>query len=199
MKRIAVAGGIGTGKTLLTDYLAEKYTVVDTDVIAHEITAPNGKAIPAIRRAFGDEVLAPDGSLDRRKMGDIVYRDPEKRRILEEIQTQLIFEECEKQLLKAEARGEQSAFIAAPLLFERGLEKHYDESWLITADLETRIERVMKRDGRSRDEVLRIIEAQLPEEEKIRRADRVFYNNGTPETLFREAEEALVLSLNSTV
>lgn len=199
MKRIAIAGGIGTGKTLLTDHLAEKYTVVDTDIIAHAITAPGGKAIPYIRSHFGDEVLASDGSMDRKKMGAIVYRDPEKRRILEEGQTEIIFEECENQLRAAEERGERVAFIAAPLLFEQGMEKYYDESWLITADRETRIARVMKRDGRTREEVLRILAAQLPEEEKIRRADRVFRNDGNPETLFREAEEALRLSLKSSV
>ncbi len=199
MKRIAVTGGIGTGKTLLTDYLAEKYTVVDTDVIAHAITAPGGKAIPLIRSRFGEEVLAPDGSMDRKKMAAIVYQDAEKRRDLEEIQRRIIFEESEKQLRAAEERGEPAAFLAAPLLFEQGMEKHYDEVWLITADRETRIGRVMKRDGRTREEVLRILDAQLPEEEKMKRADRVFHNDGTPETLFREAEETLVLSLKSTV
>lgn len=192
MLRVVITGGIGSGKTAVTDHLRDLgFTVIDSDVIAHRITAPGGSAIPYIREKFGDAMIAPDGSLDRDRMRELVYSDPEQKKILEQGTTEVIIKDIDKMLDDCEAAGERAAFAAAPLYFESGCHGNYDVSWLVTAEDDVRVRRVCKRDGLDEEQVRKIIDTQMPESEKRPLADIVTDNSGTKEELLEHVDGEL--------
>lgn len=192
MLKIAITGGIGAGKTALTDFLeALGLPVLDADLIAHEITAPGGRAIPYLVRHFGSEVLNSEGGLDRAKMRERVFREETSRRLLEKGTTELVIEEIASRIAAMEANGETVVFVAAPLLFESGAAAGYDAVWLVTAEEETRLERVCKRDRAEREQVRRIMRAQMPEDEKKKRATDVLVNEESQDALRKQATRLL--------
>lgn len=192
MLKIAITGGIGAGKTVLTDFLeALGLPVLDADLIAHEITAPGGRAIPYLVRHFGSEVLNSEGGLDRAKMRERVFREETSRRLLEKGTTELVIEEIASRIAAMEANGETVVFVAAPLLFESEAAAGYDAVWLVTAEEETRLERVCKRDRAEREQVRRIMRAQMPEDEKKKRATDVLVNEESQDALRKQAMRLL--------
>ena len=192
MKTIAVTGGIGSGKTELSNYLTELgYTVVDADKMSREMTSADGKAIPYIREHFGDSFIAPDGSLDRAAMRDLVFRDPSKKKLLEEGTTKVVLEDIERIKREREESGDSALFFDIPLLFETGTEGNYDSVWVITAPYETRKARVMERDGISPGIIDLIMDSQEDEEYKASRADIVFNNDGSLGDLKASVDAAL--------
>ena len=192
MKTIAITGGIGSGKTAVSNYLAQLgYTVVDADRMSREMTSAGGKAMPYILENFGPEFVAPDGSLDRAAMRDLVFKDPAKKKLLEEGTTKVVLEDIEKIRREREACGDKALFFDIPLLFESGSEKDCDAVWVVHADEETRILRVMARDGVGREQVLDRIKNQMSEEERCARADVVLDNSGSREELIEQVEKAL--------
>lgn len=192
MKKIGITGGIGAGKTAVTDHLQELgYTVIDTDRMARDMTAPGGKAIPYIREKFGDDLIDETGAMDRKKMRDLVFRDSKKLALLEQGTTMVLIEDLKELSRELEMKGNKVVFFAIPLLFEIGSSMEYDATWLVTADDETRIRRVMKRDGVDRDNVLRIMKKQMPEEEKRKLASDVIVNDGDLESLRVQVDKLL--------
>ena len=192
MKTIAITGGIGSGKTELSNYLTELgYTVVDADKMSREMTSAGGKAIPYIREHFGESFIAPDGSLDRAAMRDLVFRDPSKKKLLEEGTTKVVLEDIERIKREREESGDSALFFDIPLLFETGTEGNYDSVWVITAPYETRKARVMERDGISPGIIDLIMDSQEDEEYKASRADIVFNNDGTIGDLKAAVDAAL--------
>ena len=192
MKTIAVTGGIGSGKTELSNYLTELgYTVVDADKMSREMTSAGGKAIPYIREHFGESFIAPDGSLDRAAMRDLVFRDPSKKKLLEEGTTKVVLEDIERIKREREESGDSALFFDIPLLFETGTEGNYDSVWVITAPYETRKARVMERDGISPGIIDLIMDSQEDEDYKASRADIVFNNDGSLGDLKASVDAAL--------
>ena len=192
MITIAVTGGIGSGKTQVTNYLISKgFTVVDADKMSREMTSAGGKAIPYIREHFGPEFILEDGSLDRAKMRDLVFKDPRKKSILEEGTTKVVLEDIEAIKREREASNDKALFFDIPLLFETGSESDYDAVWVVTADYDIRKARVMARDGIDANIIDLIMDSQDGEEKKVERADYVIYNNGTLDELMESVDLAL--------
>lgn len=184
MITIAVTGGIGSGKTQVTNYLISKgFTVVDADKMSRDMTSAGGKAIPYIREHFGPGFILEDGSLNRAAMRDLVFKDPSKKKILEEGTTKVVLEDIEAIKKERAASNDKALFFDIPLLFETGSEDDYDAVWVVTADYEIRKNRVMARDGIDSSIIDLIMDSQEGEEKKVMLADQVIYNNGSLDEL----------------
>ena len=148
MLSIAITGGIGSGKTCVTDIIrSHGFTVIDADAMSREMTSAGGKAIPYIREKFGPEFIMEDGSLNRAAMRDLIFRDPAKKALLEEGTTKVVLEDIETIRRQKEKAGEKALFFDIPLLFETGTEGEYDAVWVVSADYDVRARRIMERDG----------------------------------------------------
>ncbi|MFY9393587.1 MAG: dephospho-CoA kinase [Halanaerobiales bacterium] len=183
---IGLTGGIASGKSTVSAYLAELGAIIiDADKIAHEIMEKGKPAYRKIIEAFGREILAANGEIDRSRLGKIVFNDREKKRLLEEITHPQIIKEMREKI--EENRGQNKIIVLdVPLLFEAGLEKMVDESWLVYVDRETQLERLMARDGLSYQEANKRIKSQLSLEKKRELADFIIDNRGNLEELKRE-------------
>ncbi len=181
---VGLTGGIGSGKSLVADlFHALGVAVVDTDLIAHELTAPGGPAIALIREAFGDTVVAAEGGLDRAAMRALVFADPSQRQRLEAILHPMIRARSAELLAAVDAQVPY-ALLAVPLLFETSAYRQRVQSTLlIDCPTELQIERVQQRSALARGEVERIVAAQLPRAVRLQLADEVVENNGEIEAL----------------
>lgn len=192
MLNIAITGGIGSGKSTVTEYLIGKgYTVVDADAMSRAMTAAGGKAMPYIMEHFGPEFINKDGSLNRAAMRDLVFRQPKYKQILEEGTTKVVLEDIEKIKAAQAETGAAALFFDIPLLFEMHQENNYDRIWVVAADTEVRKARIMERDGISSDIADLIIESQDEQDHKIEKADFVLFNNGSREELYASIDAAL--------
>lgn len=188
---VGLTGGIGSGKSVLADLLGELgAAVVDTDAIAHELTAPHGPAMAAIRQAFGDTVVATDGGLDRVAMRQLAFTTPAARRALEAILHPLIRVESERRCRAALARGAPYALLVVPLLVESGdFRQRVDRIAVVDCDDQTRLARVVARNGLAVAEVERIMATQASRAARLAAADDVVANDSNLMTLRRRAEE----------
>ena len=193
MLSIAITGGIGSGKTCVTDIIrSHGFTVIDADAMSREMTSAGGKAIPYIREKFGPEFIMEDGSLNRAAMRDLIFRDPAKKALLEEGTTKVVLEDIETIRRQKEKAGEKALFFDIPLLFETGTEGKYDAVWVVSADYDVRARRIMERDGIDAGRIGLIMDSQEDEETKKSGADLVISNNGTMEELEQAVEDALM-------
>jgi len=191
MKVVGLTGGIASGKSFVSRILAScGAVVVDADRLAREVVEPGEPAYREIVEHFGDGVLMPDGTLDRKALGRIVFADPASRAELERITHPAIAERAARRVEEERGRGTRVVFYAVPLLIEAGLVSTVDEVWLVTVDTETQLERLMKRDAVPREEALLKISAQMPLDEKIAYADVVIDNNGAREETERRVRDA---------
>lgn len=190
MFAVALTGGIGSGKTTVADlFAAHGVAVVDTDVIAHRITAPGGGAMALIEAAFGPQFVAADGSLDRAKMRALVFSDNAAKARLEAITHPLIRAETERE--RNAAMGPY-VIIVVPLLVESGAWKsRFGRVLVVDCSVETQIARVMRRNAFSREQVLAIIERQATREARLAAADDVIVNDNTPLDLLADEVRAL--------
>jgi len=193
---VGLTGGIGSGKTAVSDQLSQLGAgVIDTDLIAHQITAPNGTAIPFIQKQFGSEFIDVKGALDRAKMRHLVFTDPEARKVLEAITHPLIREETIRKATHLKEERVPYLVFVVPLLIESG-------NWLPLLDYlvvvdcpeEAQIERVMHRSKLPRNEVEKILKAQASRQERIAHADMVIENQGSLNEL-----QAEVLKLHQKI
>lgn len=185
MLRVGVTGGIGSGKTALTDWLTEKgITVVDADLAARVVVAPGQPALAEIMTAFGDEYLLPDGQLNRAALRKLVFEDAEKRKALEAMTHSRIREELIRQLAAAD-----SAYVvlSSPLLLESGQSELIDVSVVVDAPEATQIARTMERDGNDQALVEGIMAAQLDRETRKSLADIVIDNSASLTELHEQA------------
>ncbi|MBR4502722.1 MAG: dephospho-CoA kinase [Clostridia bacterium] len=174
---IGITGGIACGKTNLTDALKELgANVIDADEVSRALTAPGGDALIPIRTVFGDGVFR-DGDLDRRALGSIVFSDPDKKKLLEDILHPMI----RNRIAFLLDRAEGIVFLSAPLLFECGYEKICDEVWCVYVPQKEQLRRLMARDRLTRAEALKRIGSQWPALRKARLSDVVIRTDGTPE------------------
>ncbi|MCO5108518.1 MAG: dephospho-CoA kinase [Burkholderiaceae bacterium] len=184
---VGLTGGIGSGKSTVADLFAARgAAVVDTDAIAHELTAPGGAAIAAIRAEFGDAAIRADGALDRDAMRERAFADPGARRRLEAILHPMIRAESRRRLDVAEG---PYALLVVPLLVESGDRAGgVDRILVVDCPVEVQVERVMRRSGLSRARVETILAAQASRAQRLAAADDVIDNGGPPDALDAQVE-----------
>lgn len=182
--RVALTGNVGSGKSTVTRIWSEAgIPVIRADDLAREVVAPGSQGLARVVQAFGEGVLAGDGTLDRRRLRDRVFRKEEDRTRLEEILHPLIGSLRDHWLARREEEGELLVVAEIPLLFEVGLEGDYDAVVLVVAPWEERLHRLMDDRDLEEDEALRVMSSQIPSEEKVPRADYLLENGGTEEDL----------------
>lgn len=190
---IGITGNIATGKSTVVRMLAELGAeTIDADQLVHQLMGPNSVLAKPIAEAFGDGVINPDGSINRPALGQVVFSDPGKLEQLEHIVHPIVVERMIKAI---EEPGPEVLVLDAIKLIEAGIADHCDVVWVVDADRETRIRRVMERNKVDRAEAERRVDAQPPQEEKLARADVVIDNGGSleeTEAQVRAAWEQLV-------
>ncbi|OZA13580.1 MAG: dephospho-CoA kinase [Polynucleobacter sp. 24-46-87] len=185
---IGLTGGIGSGKTAVSDLLGKLGAgVIDTDLISHQITAPGGKAIPLITKEFGADFIDPQGALDRPKMRALVFADSNARQALEKITHPLIQQETAKQAFELAKSGVPYLVFVVPLLIESGSWVNLID-YLIVVDCpeETQIQRVMHRSNMTRLDVENILKAQTSRKVRLAAANAVIENQGSLDELKSE-------------
>jgi dephospho-CoA kinase len=186
--RVALTGGIASGKSAVADlFAALGVPVIDTDVIAREVVEPGQPALAEVVAAFGTEVLDATGRIDRRRMRERIFADPDARRRLEAILHPAIRAEMARQSLAA--RGPYQVLVI-PLLTEGGSRDHVDRVLLVDVPEELQIERLMMRDGVTLEQARASLNAQATRAERLAMADDVVRNSGRVDEL-REAVAAL--------
>lgn len=179
--RVGLTGTVAAGKSMVARNLAERgAAVIDSDELAREIVRPGSPAYARIREAFGEGVIAPDGTLDRSALREAAFADKRSRERLEEISHAGIRELRARRISKAAAAGVRVIVEEIPLLFEVGLEDDYDMIVVVDAPREVREARALGFRGWTAEEFAAIDAAQLAASEKRRRADRVLDNRGDP-------------------
>lgn len=193
MKVIGLTGGIGSGKSTVSAYLKEKgYLILDADQIAHDITKKGSPVLQQIADAFGADMLDEEGNLQRKKLAAVAFSTPENKAVLESLTTAEVVRLIAEQVAQLRNHAEYDIiFIDAPLLFEAGVDKLTDLVWMVSAEDEVRIARVMDRDQVSREDVLQRIASQMDNEEKIRRSQEIIDNSSGKEELYHQVEALL--------
>jgi dephospho-CoA kinase len=182
MRVFGLTGGIGSGKSTVAALFEEAgVPVVDADRIAREVVEPGSAAHGEIVARFGKEVLLPDGGIDRRKLGAIVFSDPARRAELEAITIPRIREGIEEALAKLDSGGHPAAVVEAALLIENGRTERFDAVICVHCDRQTQLRRIASRGDLTPAEAGKRIEAQMPSDEKARLSDHVIDNSGSPE------------------
>lgn len=190
-KIIGLTGSISTGKTQVSNYLRDRgEKVIDADLIAREVV-DLGPVKKKIKEAFGNDIYKDD-ELDRKALGEIVFRDKEKRQVLNEIEHPEIYRIILEEIKNSKGR----VFVDIPLLFEsQHLNERYgldfDEVWLVYVDRETQVKRLIKRDRISKGYALEKINSQMSVEDKKIMADVIIDNSGSLEETFKQVEKNL--------
>ena len=175
---VGLTGGTGCGKSEAARYLAELGAKhIDADAISRALTAAGGEAIPEIRRVFGEDVFSPDGSLDRRKLHDLVFSSLAHKRALEGIIHPLVQRNAMDEIQAAGDQGYRVVILDVPLLFETGMDVLCDETWTMSASEEIQIERICLRDGLSPEQAQARIAGQMPMQERNARAERIIQSD----------------------
>ncbi len=210
-RRIGLTGGIGTGKTTVSQYLTAAYQlpVLDADVYARQAVESGSAILKRIVDRYGRDVLRAEGSLDRRRLGQIVFNDPPERRWLEQQIHPYVRERFAAELDRL-ANGSagvpkrcpvagltQTVVLAIPLLFESQLTELVTEVWVVYCPLAQQLERVVGRDAIAPQEAQARINSQMPLSEKAALADIILDNSSTQDALFRQVDAALTASPNS--
>ena len=171
---VGLTGGIGCGKSEAAHYLCSLGAKhIDADAISRSLTAEGGKALPELRRIFGDGIFNADGSLNRRALGDLVFSDVASKRALEGVIHPLVQRQVMDEIAEASAAGISVTVLDVPLLFETGMDVLCDETWTMSVPPEVQVERVRVRDGLSTEQAQARIANQLPMAERNARANKV--------------------------
>lgn len=188
---VGLTGGVGSGKTLVSQILREEGAyLIDADQIARELVKPHTPTWNELIRAFGKEILKEDGCIDRKRLAQRVFSNPEERMLLNQMIHPRIKEEINRrkeEILKKDP--EAILIIDAALLIELGDHREMDKVIVVFAPDNQRIERIEKRDGISREEAKKVISSQMPQEEKLKVADFVIRNEGSLEETKEKARE----------
>jgi dephospho-CoA kinase len=190
VKRVSVAGGIGAGKTAVTDKLLSLgFSVVDADVIARRVVEKGQPAWTALRDAFGTAVLTPESNIDRKFLADVVFHDASALRRLNYITHGYIAAEIKAEL---DAATGPATFVALPLFRPEHREEFgFDETWAIQVDPAIAFQRLTTLRGLEPDDALSRLAAQMDNEQRAAIVDRVLWNDGTLDELYGSLDEAL--------
>lgn len=179
---IGLTGSIASGKSTVAKMIQSyKLPIVDADLIARQVVGPGTPTLKKIAEAFGGEVIAVDGSMDRAKVGRIIFHNDDMRQTLNGIIHPAIREEMLRQRDEFMSYGEKNIFMDIPLLFESKLEHFVEKIIVVSVKEEVQLQRLMARNGFTEDEARARIATQIPVKEKEQLADAVIYNNGTLE------------------
>ena len=190
MRRVALTGGIATGKSHVLAQLAKLGApTIDADKLARDVVAPGTSGLKAVVDRFGEDVLDQTGALDRRKLGSIVFSDPVARRDLEDIIHPAVRRAIDEWFASLDDVRPGFAVADIPLLYETARHREFDAVIVTACDPNTQLTRIMSRDGISEAEARARIAAQLPLNEKTRRADYVINTDGSFEETSRQVRE----------
>lgn len=189
---LGLTGGIATGKSTADKFFEEKnIPIMDCDEIAHNIMNVNKPAWKDIKEVFGEKYLNEDQTINRKKLGKLVFNDPTKMKILNEITHPRIFQEMESQIAQYKSEGYSLIIVDAPVLFESHSEKYYDKTLVISLPQDLQIKRLMARNNLTKEEALSRINSQMSLKEKEARATYVIENTGSVEDLYKKLNELL--------
>lgn len=173
---VGITGGIGSGKSAVTNILERKgINIVDADIVARQVVEPGSTALKQIEAHFGPSIISIDGSLDRAALRKIVFKAPEERQWLESLLHPLIRETILEQLTESKS---SYAILSSPLLLETNQHELVDHIVVVDVPEETQIQRTTRRDDNSIEQVKAIISAQIPRPERLKHADSIISNNG---------------------
>ena len=199
MRVIGITGSIACGKsTVSAELIRRGYPVIDGDALARELTGPGGSAMAAIRSAFGDRYMLPDGSLNRKEMGRLVFSDPVARERLDQVMAPYLLALTFERIESARSSGEKLCFLDMPLLYEKGYDQYCDSVWCVWLPESLQLQRLMDRNGYSREEALSRMRAVMSSDEKANRSAVVIDNSGTVEETLLQVSGCLETELERT-
>ncbi|MEG0472309.1 MAG: dephospho-CoA kinase [Solibacillus sp.] len=189
---IGLTGSIASGKSTVAKMLAVYHLpIVDADLVARQVVEPGSNTLQKIAEAFGPEVIAADGTMDRAKVGAIIFHDEEKRAVLNGIIHPAIRAEMLRQRDEHVAKGEKTVIMDIPLLFESKLQHFVEKILVVTVSEDNQLKRLMERNGLTLEEARARIATQIPVAEKETLADAVIFNDGKLEQTAEQLEQIL--------
>lgn len=197
MKIVGLTGGISSGKSTVSSYLKQlKIPVIDADEVARKVVEPNSQGAREIRKTFGSDVFEEDGSLNRQKLGSLIFSNAENRQKLDDLLQPLIKIMILDEIEEYRQKGENMIVLDLPLLFEKQYEELCEEIIVVYIPKELQLERLMRRNQYTKQEALSRIDSQLSIEEKRKRATVLLDNQGTIQQLYHQVEQWLVETKN---
>lgn len=193
-RTIGLTGGIGTGKTTVSNHLANHHQlpVLDADIYAREAVQPDSPILSEIFERYGMAVKLPDGTLDRKHLGEIIFSYPDEKQWLEQQIHPYVRDRILTELNTLDA---PTVVLAIPLLFEANMTDLVTEIWVVSCSVEQQLQRIIERDRLTPEQAQIRINNQLPLEEKVARADVVLDNSSTVESLLKQIDVALGFSV----
>jgi dephospho-CoA kinase len=190
---IGLTGGIGMGKSLISDHLETIHhiPVLDADLYAREAVQPGTPVLCDIIDRYGSGILQADGQVDRRRLGEIIFQTPAERQWLENRIHPVVRNRFQQQLTRLSASEHPIVLLVVPLLFEARMTDLVNEIWVVYCSLEQQLERIMRRDRLSLAQAQARIRSQFPIQKKLDKADVRLDNSGTPESLIQQVDQAL--------
>ncbi|KAF8889879.1 CoaE-domain-containing protein [Infundibulicybe gibba] len=196
---IGLTGGIATGKSTVANLLRAKHIpIVDADVLARQVVEPGTRGLASIVKAFGRDILLPDGSLDRKKLGTVIFNDEAKRKILNSIVHPAVRRSTLWQVLTYWIKGEKYCIVDVPLLIEGGLWRWVGKVVVVYCSAEIQLRRLMNRDGSTQEDASSRLKSQIPISQKVEYADLVIDNSGSRQDLDAQVD-SLVRQLEREV
>ena len=197
MKIVGLTGGISSGKSTVSSYLKQlKIPVIDADEVARKVVEPNSQGARKIRKTFSSDVFEEDGSLNRQKLGSLIFSNAENRQKLDDLLQPLIKIMILDEIEEYRQKGETMIVLDLPLLFEKQYEELCEEIIVVYIPRELQLERLMRRNQYTKQEALSRIDSQLSIEEKRKRATVLLDNQGTIQQLYQQVEQWLVETKN---
>jgi dephospho-CoA kinase len=189
---VGLTGGIASGKSTVSNMFIEKgITVIDADVESRLAVQQGEPAYREIVSSFGQEIVLPDGEIDRQKLGSIIFHDEEKRQLLNQIVHPEVRRRINEKKEAAMRNGERIVILDIPLLFESNLINLVDRTLLVYVDRSIQLTRLMERNNLSKDEAISRISSQMPLSDKVKLADEIINNNGSIVDTKRQLDEIL--------
>ncbi|MEQ9809322.1 dephospho-CoA kinase [Streptococcus jiangjianxini] len=188
---IGITGGIASGKSTVTRYIREKgFEVIDADAVVHELQTKGGKLYQVLLDFYGSKILAPDGEIDRQALSEQFFSDEKVRAEVSALQDTIIRQEL---LARRDAllKKNDLVFMDIPLLFELDYQSQLNQVWLVYLDPAQQLQRLMQRNGYTREQAKQRMAAQLSLEEKKKRSDRVIDNSGPLEVTYAQVDRLL--------
>ncbi len=187
---IGLTGGIATGKTTVANYLAEHYhiPILDADIYAREAVAVGSPILDAIAHHYGRQILLADGNLNRQKLGEIIFNQPQERQYIESLIHPYV---GDRFLSEIAASSAETLVLVVPLLFEAGMADLVTEIWVVTCGKQQQLERLIQRNNLTLEQAEARIKSQMPLAEKVERADIVLDNTFNIDKLLKQIDVAI--------